>query len=218
MLVTEHAIVIGFGALVAAVGIVLLYLRKEQARNRIRLFGQDLQISTPDLMVFLVGSAIFILPLVVPIKNDALVNIRLPWQPESIRSNTGPAPISGDEKEPNDQITAANRITLDSEINGSIATAQDRDFFKFRTGGQEPKTPGQPPNKIRIILRKTSPGGFYATVAVSDETENRITEKSEHVDTTISFVFDARPNSYYYLLVKPETTGSGGYQLVVKQE
>ena len=54
MMVTKHAIVMTFGALVACIGIVLFYLRKEQARNRIRLFGQDLQISTPDLLVFMV--------------------------------------------------------------------------------------------------------------------------------------------------------------------
>src|SRR4030095_10024114 len=204
MVVTQHALAMCFGAFVSGVVLVFLFLRKEQARNRIRLFGQDLQISTPDLMVFLVGSAIFILPLVVPIKNDTLINIRFPWQSEAIRSNTDSNfAISGEEKEPNDQITTANLITIDSAINGSLATPQDRDFFKLRTGGQEPTTPGEPANKIRVILRKTSPGGFWASVAVSDEAENRITEKVESGDISISFVFDARPNSYYYLMVKP---------------
>jgi hypothetical protein len=219
MRITEHAIVACFGALVSGIGLVLLFLRKEQARNRIRLFGQDLQISTPDLVVFLVGSAIFILPLIMPIKNETVIDIRFPWQSELIHSNTeSNIAISGEEKEPNDQITAANLMTIDEGINGSIATPQDRDFFKFRTVGQEPRTPGQAPKKIRVILRKASLGGFWAAIVVYDEVEKKISERDEHGEDPISLVFDAMPNSYYYILVKPGSTGSGGYQLVVKQE
>jgi hypothetical protein len=39
MIVTLHAFVMAFGALIASAGLVLLFLRKEQAQNKIKLLG-----------------------------------------------------------------------------------------------------------------------------------------------------------------------------------
>ena len=216
-----------FGALVACAGLVLLYLRKEQARNRIRLFGQDFQISTPDLVVFLAGCGIFVIPLLVSIKNDPAISIKFPWQSKETSSDTvSGTTISSEEKEPNDQISTANLSTIGAAIKGSIATGQDRDFFKLKTIGREPTSPGQVPNKIRVILRKTSPEGFTAVVGVYDEAENKITESIEYLsgkraDDPSSLVFDGRPNSYYYIMVRHYSESeekSGNYQLVVREE
>jgi hypothetical protein len=80
MIVTLEAFVLTFGALIAFAGLVLLFLRKEQSQNKIKLFGQEFEISTPALVVFLTGCAVFVMPLVAPIKNlgRAIVTIGIP--------------------------------------------------------------------------------------------------------------------------------------------
>jgi hypothetical protein len=79
VVISQAAIVTLFGAIVAAFGLALLYFRREQAENRIKLFGQEFQISTPALVVFLVGCAIFILPVVVHMPNETLFSLPWPW-------------------------------------------------------------------------------------------------------------------------------------------
>src|SRR2546428_8502995 len=71
----QQFIVMSFGTVVALAGLWLLFLRKEGATNRIKLLGQEFELSTPALIVFLVGSGIFILPFVVtqdPRKSTAM--------------------------------------------------------------------------------------------------------------------------------------------------
>lgn len=60
----QQIIVMSFGAVVAFAGLWLLFLGREGATNRIKLLGQEFELSTPALIVFLVGSGIFILPFV----------------------------------------------------------------------------------------------------------------------------------------------------------
>jgi hypothetical protein len=67
--VTLQTMVMAFGAVIASAGLVLLFLRKEQTENKIKLLGQEFEISTPALVVFLAGCFMFVMPLVVPIKN-----------------------------------------------------------------------------------------------------------------------------------------------------
>jgi hypothetical protein len=69
VIVTQQAFVMVFGALIACAGLILLFVLKEQAQSKIKLFGQEFEISTPALVVFLAGCAMVVLPLVVPIKN-----------------------------------------------------------------------------------------------------------------------------------------------------
>jgi len=208
MVITQFAIVMAFGALVAVAGLALLYFRKEQAENRIKLFGQEFQISTPALVVFLVGCGVFILPSVIQMPNQPVFSFQWPGQPPA-----PPTPFltNGEEHEPNDQITSANLIPLGATIKGSIATDQDRDFFKFKTG-QGLKT--------RVILRKTSPGGFNASVVVYNNVEQRIADGSDHAsrEDGVSFVFDSNSNSYYYLMVESDYGTRGTYELLAEEE
>jgi hypothetical protein len=67
--VTLQTMVMAFGAVIASAGLVLLFLRKEQAENKIKLLGQEFEISTPALVVFLAGCFVFVMPLVIPIEN-----------------------------------------------------------------------------------------------------------------------------------------------------
>jgi hypothetical protein len=210
MVITQFAIVMAFGALVAVAGLALLYFRKEQAENRIKLFGQEFQISTPALVVFLVGCGVFILPSLIQMPNQPAFSFQWPWRPIT-PDQPGPVSINSEEHEPNDQITSANLIPFGATIKASIATDQDRDFFKFKTG-QGLKT--------RVILRKTSSDGFYALVAVYNNVEQRIADGSDRVsrEDGVSLVFDSNPNSYYYLMVDSYSGTRGTYELVVREE
>jgi hypothetical protein len=95
IIVTQRAFLMGFGALIAIAGLVLLVLRKEQAQNRVRMFGMEFDISTPALVVFLAGCGLFVTPSFVSIKNIDTPIITI--GPKSA-TNT-PAPPEPDGKE-----------------------------------------------------------------------------------------------------------------------
>jgi len=70
-----------FGALVALLGLALLFFQSsqhrqedgyEQGKNRLKVLGMEFEFATPPLAVFLVGSAIFVLPILVPPKQVSL--------------------------------------------------------------------------------------------------------------------------------------------------
>jgi TIR domain len=124
-------------------------------------------------------------------------------QPPSPTSKV-PAQAATAEKEPNDDIGNATFITEGTTVRGAIATPQDRDFFTFTVSS----------SKTRVILRKQ----FYAWVDVYNDVENRIAWGSEAGDQTISFPFESTPGRFYYILVKPGSSGRGDYELVVRKE
>ena len=196
------AVVMTFGAVVAGTGLVLLSLRKEQGENKIKLFGQEFQISTPALVVFLVGCAVFILPLVLPIQNTLLF---------SFGHSDGPSPSSDVPLKKGKSITNAALIATGTTVKGLIATDQDRDFFKFKTSGQE--------LKMRVIMRKPAPGGFNANVFVYDDAESKVASGYALGEDAVSFSFDCNANSLYYVKVEGMSSGSHGpYELIVKAE
>ena len=52
-----------FGAAIAASGLALMVLgHRDSGRNEIEIWGHKLELSTPALAVFLVGSAVFVMP------------------------------------------------------------------------------------------------------------------------------------------------------------
>ena len=118
------------------------------------------------------------------------------------------APSNAD-KEPNDFITAANLITEGIAIRGSIATKQDRDFYKFNA----------PSSKTRVILRKISVPGFGATVQVYDAVENQIKKVTELDDQPVTLAFESNAGSIYYVLVTSYRYAyRGDYELVMRKE
>jgi len=197
--ITQVAIVMSFGALVAAAGLALLFLRREQAENKIKLLGQEFQISTPALVVFLVGCFIFILPTITQMQNQTVF---------SIHGLQGAGSGAHEEKRTNNQITSAKLVTIGTTIRGVIATKEQRDFFKFKAGAGL---------NTRVILRKTSPGGFVANVAIYDNVESRVDDKTAYGEDSVSFVFQSSPNLYYYAKIE-SAAGVGPYELLIKEE
>ena len=118
------------------------------------------------------------------------------------------APSTAD-KEPNDYITAANIITEGMAIRGSIATKQDRDFYKFNAPG----------SKTRVILRKISVPGFGATVQIYDAVANQIKKVTELDDQPVTLAFESNAGSIYYVLVTSYRYAyRGDYELVMRKE
>lgn len=64
-------VVIGFGITVAVTGLLLLLFRQEEGSNRLKLFGQEIEVSKPGLLVLLIGSIVALAPLIIPqVTND----------------------------------------------------------------------------------------------------------------------------------------------------
>jgi hypothetical protein len=208
MTVSLYALVMTFGALVAVAGLVLLFTRQDQGQSRIKIFNWEFQVSTPALVVFLAGCALFIILPALQIQDRDLFTIG--------PRNDGPAHdgnhmlINGEEKEPNDDPPHANLIRMGSLTRGAIATTQDRDFFKF----QIPTKSAATLPKVRVILRKM----FHATVVIYNENEEKITGNTALGEDTLSFTFEVTPGANYYLIIESFSPGHGTYELLLKEE
>ncbi len=205
MAITQFALIMLFGALVASAGVVLLFVPREQGDNRIRLFGQEFQLSTPALVVFLAGCGLFVAPEVLRMQNQDVMVIPLPWH-----RATPAAVVSGEEQEPNDQITAPNVISVGSTTRGRISTEQDRDFYRFTSPAHG--------GAVRIILRKASAGGFYARITVYDAVEKNVASDYALGEDAASLAFDSDPHSDYWIKVEGAGGQRGSYELVVRAE
>lgn len=113
------------------------------------------------------------------------------------------------DNEPNDHIAAAQLITEGTAIRGSLATNQDRDFYKFNAPG----------SGTRVILRKLSVPGFNGTVDIYDAVENQIASGTTFGDQTISLFFESVAGAVYYIVVKSlHYKSRGDYELVMRKE
>ena len=124
----QMAVVMAFGALIAVAGLWLLFTKNEAGANRLKILGQEFEISTPALLVFLVGSAIFVLPFFLPRLHETGGG----WLVNSPLKELLPGTFT-EEKEPNDSFASATPISLGKSVKGRIAVEDDRDIFVFRT-------------------------------------------------------------------------------------
>jgi|SRR5215471_9324475 len=202
--ISLFAVVMTFGVLVAGCGLVLLFLRKEQGENKIKLFGQEFQISTPALVVFLAGCAVFVVPLVIPVQNTSVISF---GHPDGSQNSPEHPNLTAHGA----STTDAALIPIGKTIQGQIVGGQDRHFFKFKTSARD--------LRIRIIVRKTAKNGFWANVVVYDNAENRVDSGYTLGEDPVSFAFDCNPNSSYYIKVEGNSSGDRGpYELLVKAE
>jgi hypothetical protein len=128
-----------FGAVIALAGLWLLFTRNDAGANRLKILGQEFEISTPALVVFLVGSAIFILPIFLP-----LVREEIPVPGSNID-------VSAREKEPNDTFFSATPVDIGANVKGRVAIKDDRDIYAFRTSPDS-----QRPVRIRVMNKSTT--------------------------------------------------------------
>jgi hypothetical protein len=222
MIVTVQTILMLFRALVTVAGLLLLFLRNENVQNKIELFGQEFEISTPALAVFLSGCLIFVMPLLRPMEQldrPAIVpGSSAAGQTGQIGSlsSSGGLQVAGEEKEPNGQITDANLMRFGTRARGALARQDDRDFFKFRT-------PERLPGQTRVIMRKMQAGGFWADLSVFDGSKNKVSSGDKTGDDPVSLSFEPSPNADYYVLVKKsnwykDDRKNSPYEIEVRRE
>jgi hypothetical protein len=126
-----------FGIVVALAGLALLFLRKEREQNTIKILGQEFQISTPALVVVILGCALFAGPFVISLRQSAPDQ-----QPQPAKISTIPTPpptpigsdlqkpLAGkDTIEPNDDFLSANVIEFGKVYRGSLDLRDPSDFF-----------------------------------------------------------------------------------------
>lgn len=60
----QQMLTMAFGAMVAVAGIVIfIFKQQEPGTNTVQILGFEVTLSTPGLVIFVVGSGIFVLPL-----------------------------------------------------------------------------------------------------------------------------------------------------------
>lgn len=205
MVVSQNAVVMIFGALVATAGFILLYSRKESAENAISFAGMQFKVSTPALVVFLAGCVVFLSPLFLRAGNQTAFTIPLPWG-----QKTGPIPDNPDHPG-NHDFTSAKPISMGDTVKGFVVQPIP-DFFTLTA-------PGQGENfQIRIIVRKKVPGGFAIDVTVYDHVENKVTSDREYGEDPVTLGFQGNPNAVYYVKVEDVSTDvhNGPYELEVR--
>ena len=138
-------------------------------------------------------------------KNE--VTVRSPEEKDRVAPEKS---IAGKEVEDNNIVPEANLITMGQRVRGKIAKPEDRDFYKFRTSDQT--------EKFRVILRKLSASGFWATVSIFDEFEQQLNQTYKRYDTPVSMLVESKPNSFYFVSVKSGAGDKGEYELVVRGE
>jgi hypothetical protein len=114
------------------------------------------------------------------------------------------------EQEPNDQVTQANPISLGKPTQGKLSSSKDRDYFQFRTEDTD--------SKIRLIVRKSVTGGYYAEAIVYNHFEERIAGDHQNGDDAVTFSFNTKPDAVYYIILKPRVGQGGSYELLVRAE
>lgn len=124
------------GAVFAGAGLWLLLKPKPSGTTaKIELFGLKFESSSAGLLVFLIGAVFFVLPLFIPvIPEKAVVPEPCLTMANGTCEDPSPAPpapspgASVAESEPNDQLLAANRISLGQSVSGEVREGND-DWF-----------------------------------------------------------------------------------------
>ena len=126
---------------------------------------------------------------------------------------TDELPGQTEEQEPNERLSEATPISVDTKVMAYLSEGNDVDVFAFKTG------PGYR-NVFEITL--SNQGSFAPDIMIFDKMKNRIENKySITVGADMIIPLSAQPSSRYFILVK-DMDGFAGrlgdYQLVVKSE
>lgn len=208
-----YGVLMAVGTVIAAAGLWLLFLHQEPGLDKVKLSTHEYKMSTPARVVFGIGCAVFLSPIFVANRSQQV--IILPRR-ESAPSSTAVAMTNNAEIEPNDEITTSNLIEIGKNINGEIATAEDRDFYKFKTSALQNVNEGKSA-RLTVIVRKTSAIGFHAMLTIYDQNENKIGRSTSRAGDPVAVDFETKPSSLYYVLV--EGSGDRGpYELTVQSD
>jgi hypothetical protein len=209
-----------FGGVIVVASLFLLFLKKEEGQNRLKVFGQEFEISTPSLVVFLAGCGIFVMPFFLPQANvaprsdiAATDNLRIDHPrntgPEESNTVVLPSHPTGFAKEPNDGIYDATAILFGSSIKGKLTQRDPIDWYVF-------KTPDDVGDQVLVIYRHVEGNGIVQ-VDVYDANENRIAGESGYqLGHSLSIRADKKLT--YYVKVQANSVDTENYELAVRNK
>jgi hypothetical protein len=216
-----------FGGMIVVASLFLLFLKKDEGQNRVKLFGQEFEISTPSLVVFLAGCGIFVMPFFLPHEQvPILPHEQLPAQSDtSTKSNSRadhqptpgqesntvvlPSHPTGFAKEPNDGIYDATPILFGSSIKGKLTERDRVDWYVF-------KIPDDVSDDFLVIFRHIDGNGIVK-VEVYDSDEVGITgDTMYNKSETFKVSRDRGPK--YYVKVQLTDQGVTNYELEVRSK
>ena len=146
---TQLFVLTAFGAVSAAVGLVLLLRGGARREEQVAEFlGLKFRFTSTGLVVFLIGALFFAVPLFVSADRSPVHE-----GPPALASRGGVGSadrVQGGEVEPNDYVTEANAVEFGATYAGAI-DRDDKDFFAFEVG------PGA--QALRLILRRVQGTG-----------------------------------------------------------
>jgi len=229
---SQQTIFMVFGGILAAAGLLLLFLRKEAHQNRIKLLGWEFEISTPALVVLLVGCGIFVFPFFIgpQLEKESVTrpeadHRKIADKPEIDTHKTiEKTPTSGEqspemantqEVEPNEHISQATPITFGTTIRGRLKR-EDKDFYRFKVSkGFE--------GKVRIICRQIdSSNKEYSNIRVEvyDSVEKQVAWDDGLFGKGVTFAFFPKAESTYYVIVGWQISPIDrlDYEVVVRKE
>ncbi len=123
------------GALLVLVAVWQILVRRDPDQNTAKFLGIEFDLSTPGLVVLAAGCALLVLPAFLPYRPGGLPSF-------GRTTNGGTSPVLRQEtvltaeKEPNDSVRSANRITLGQTVKGTLETSRgDVDYFVLTSYG-----------------------------------------------------------------------------------
>ena len=204
--------VMGFGAVVALLGLGLMYFGNQKGRNTIKAFGAEFVLSTPALVVFVVGAAILVLPFVRPMEENSPETASVSSQNEpsvtyvdsvtpdaASPKTTGSSAILPEvgkpqafEVEPNSDFTTATDIAVGTSVGALMSGYGDQDFYHFRT-----------PNKQSLKLRIAdyTPGVIFGVRFYTSDRKSAGVYQSGVFDAATEYDLSVQPNAVYYMTI-----------------
>jgi hypothetical protein len=169
MVASLDAILFGFGAVFAVVGLVLMIRGgARQEEHSFEGLGLKIRFTSAGPVVFLIGALFLAVPFAVPFFVSADRSPLHEGPPASAPQGGVRPPVRAQdgEVEPNDYVTEANPIELGANYAGAI-DRDDKDFFAFEAG------PGAP--AFLLILRRVQgTGNLVVSVFDPQGRESRV--------------------------------------------
>lgn len=113
-----------------------------------------------------------------------------------------------DRYEPNDDILSAYAIEIGQTIEANIMDGKDYDYFRFETGSQ---------TKLAVALVNQSATLAPIITVYNPDKSSHWPQKNTTAGGDVSYAFEARPNTRYYVAVSANE-GYGKYALTVRPQ
>jgi hypothetical protein len=217
----QIAIVTILGAGLVVFAAWLMAFRRESGHSRAKLFGIELELSTPGLVVLAAGCGLLVLPVLVPHRPGGLTLPRIGAAERS--GGTGaprPGPsgdlpwerqLAGEEIEPNEAPSQANRVAVTEVVQGRFDENGEVDYFAVAL-------PEEARGRHRLVVRPIGWQGFQMITAhVWNEREEQL---GSTFTTPPGVVSEELEPAQAYLVRVQLTNGTGPtvYELQIRPD